>query len=386
MNNIISKLIIIIATLLIANTLHAASKYEIQKLIVELNGHGNACKIARERLIEIGTEAVPSLLREVEKCFDNSLESTRFVPKVIRVLKSINSPEAINICKKILLQYDPPFDRGHIGYANIVRNEALSCLYGLFNNSECRDLYVKIVTKRPDLYYFDNKQLLLDIFPGIPLLIKYHDDRVEDVLIHWIRNMKHELEGYFIIGVNGYRFRTAEQNTLWTATLDESGCAHEEVDFKMPYDNSPLITSMVLLKRFQSKKAIPFIEPLLKHHNDKVRETALSTLEYLTSVRTVPTGKTSLHKISLKNGDVLTGHVQNSSIKLKTPYAQLEFKSSEIAYIEIKRGVNDTDIIKLSNGDKLSGQLQNQEFLIKLKTGGNATIKNSGIESLAFSN
>ena len=86
----------------------------------------------------------------------------------------------------------------------------------------------------------------------------------------------------------------------------------------------------------------------------------------------------------LKSGDKLTGSVQNSTLRLQTSYAQLEFPLPDIATLIYEGGANNIERIVVLNGDVFSGFILDPEITVVLEAGPTAKIRKEKISTLGF--
>ncbi|MHA1815742.1 MAG: hypothetical protein ACTSX1_07030 [Candidatus Heimdallarchaeaceae archaeon] len=86
----------------------------------------------------------------------------------------------------------------------------------------------------------------------------------------------------------------------------------------------------------------------------------------------------------LKSGDKLTGMVQETTIRIQTSYALLEFPTEKIATIIYEGGVNNIERIILLNGDVFSGFILDSLITLKLEAGPIIKIRKEKISKLGF--
>jgi len=73
--------------------------------------------------------------------------------------------------------------------------------------------------------------------------------------------------------------------------------------------------------------------------------------------------------IVLKNGDTVTGIIENKNFTVKSSYGTVPFESSKIAKIVFEGSGSNVDVIRLKVGDKLSGVVQDEKITVKLVSG-----------------
>ncbi len=86
--------------------------------------------------------------------------------------------------------------------------------------------------------------------------------------------------------------------------------------------------------------------------------------------------------VVLKNGDNISGTIQNENLEIKTSYASVTFGIEEISRITIEGGGANTDVIVLSNRDRLSGMLQTPLIKVLIPSGTILEIEKDKIKNL----
>lgn len=71
-------------------------------------------------------------------------------------------------------------------------------------------------------------------------------------------------------------------------------------------------------------------------------------------------------KLSLRNGDTVSGTLTSKTITVKASYGQVEFPLGKIARLLIEGEGKNVDAIILKNGDMISGVIEEGDFLVKL--------------------
>ncbi len=84
----------------------------------------------------------------------------------------------------------------------------------------------------------------------------------------------------------------------------------------------------------------------------------------------------------LKNGDTITGTIENETFKLKTSYSNLTFELSKIAKIVFEGAGSNVDVVRLKVGDKLSGVVQDKKIKIKLVSGTSVEIDKDKVKEI----
>ena len=73
--------------------------------------------------------------------------------------------------------------------------------------------------------------------------------------------------------------------------------------------------------------------------------------------------------MTLKNGDAVTGTIENEKFTVKASYGDMVFETDKIAKIVFEGAGNNVDVIRLKVGDKISGVVQDAKIKIKLVSG-----------------
>jgi len=202
----------------------AAVRYRIEKLLTDLNNSVESNKKARESFIEMGDAVVPRLLSEVAKhrqvpLSARSNEAARLLAEAARALRALSdmkSPAAIPLLRKsatAVFMTESDLKSGQRTVAErwkfAFRNEVLDYLYSFFSMEEVRDIYVELAGNIMERYrdgrygvfrwrtcrlrYVDHVHIGVDFLTGVPLMIRYSDSRVEDLLILLLETMPHEI-------------------------------------------------------------------------------------------------------------------------------------------------------------------------------------------------
>lgn len=89
-------------------------------------------------------------------------------------------------------------------------------------------------------------------------------------------------------------------------------------------------------------------------------------------------------RIQMKNGDKVSGLIQNDALTIKTSYASLKFSPDKLTSVEFEGAGANLDKVVLRVGDKLSGVLETPKITIKLTAGGDAEIDKDKIKLIRF--
>jgi len=73
--------------------------------------------------------------------------------------------------------------------------------------------------------------------------------------------------------------------------------------------------------------------------------------------------------MTLKNGDAVTGTIENEEFTVNASYGDMVFETDKIAKIVFEGAGNNVDVIRLKVGDKISGVIQDGKIKIKLVSG-----------------
>ena len=223
--------------------------------------------------------------------------------------------------------------------------------------------------------------VILNVFRGIPLLIANHDSRAEDVCIYILGNLPYQPDESSVfadMASRGWYPEVSSGKAYGTLMLDSKRRCR--------------MVAMQYLRKLKSRKAIPDIEKLLKSTQSDEREYALATLEDIAKGG-ADTGTSGTAKVSeedkydtlvMRNGNKMSGQIQNASLNLKTSYATMKFSTSKISYIKMEGADSQLEKLELRNGDKLSGNLSDEVFTVKLQSGGTIAVKKKDIASITF--
>lgn len=84
----------------------------------------------------------------------------------------------------------------------------------------------------------------------------------------------------------------------------------------------------------------------------------------------------------LKNGDTVTGTVENKNFTLKSSYSEIAFETSEIAKIVFEGVGSNVDVVRLKVGDKISGVVQDEKVTIKLVSGTSIEVEKDKVKEI----
>lgn len=100
---------------------------------------------------------------------------------------------------------------------------------------------------------------------------------------------------------------------------------------------------------------------------------------------TVTLANASKHdRITLKNGDTVTGDIRNEEFSIQTSYGLLKFSRSEIDRITLEGAGANVDALRLRNGDKLSGVIQERSLKVALAAGEEAELDKDKVKEIRF--
>lgn len=89
-------------------------------------------------------------------------------------------------------------------------------------------------------------------------------------------------------------------------------------------------------------------------------------------------------QILLKNGDTVHGQIQTKAFKLRTSYANLNFETPQIGYIDFEEGSQNSTIMGLRIGDKLSGVLEPGSIRLLMRSGTELNLDKRKIKKINF--
>ncbi len=84
----------------------------------------------------------------------------------------------------------------------------------------------------------------------------------------------------------------------------------------------------------------------------------------------------------LKNGDSVTGTIENGKFTVKASYGDMVFETDKIARIVFEGAGNNVDVIRLKVGDKISGVVQDSKIKIKLVSGETVEIDKDKVKEI----
>ncbi len=166
-------------------------------LVKHLNTSSSENMAARMELKELGNEAVPSLLREMDRSASHLRDENNALAAVraMRVVRGIDTAAALPACRRILTEeYLPPKTK----YDCALLNEALEVLYDQFDTREARDIFCEFVASGPSRYarkirearHWENAvyipRVQVDVLRGLRMLASSRDRRATDALASFI--------------------------------------------------------------------------------------------------------------------------------------------------------------------------------------------------------
>jgi len=89
-------------------------------------------------------------------------------------------------------------------------------------------------------------------------------------------------------------------------------------------------------------------------------------------------------QILLKNGDTVHGQIQTKAFKLRTSYADLNFETPQIGYIDFEKGSPSSTVMGLRIGDKLSGVLEPESIRLLMRSGAELKLDKRNIKKINF--
>ena len=97
-----------------------------------------------------------------------------------------------------------------------------------------------------------------------------------------------------------------------------------------------------------------------------------------------PAARADVNRVTLRNGDVLSGTILTGEFTVQASYGTLTFTSEQLASIRIEDAAGKTDQFVLKVGDRVSGVLQNASIEMTLTTGATITLEKGNIASITF--
>jgi hypothetical protein len=89
-------------------------------------------------------------------------------------------------------------------------------------------------------------------------------------------------------------------------------------------------------------------------------------------------------QILFKNGDTVSGQIQTKAFKLRTSYANLNFETPQIGYIDFEEGSQNSAVMGLRIGDKLSGILEPVSIRLLMRSGAEVKLDKRKIKKINF--
>lgn len=117
-----------------------------------------------------------------------------------------------------------------------------------------------------------------------------------------------------------------------------------------------------------------------------INHSAIRKIEFFTNNDNIVANLHTSNKfdqIHLKNGDVLSGTIQNTTFLLRTSYGQLSLKKSDLNNIELEGGGQNIDIIYTALGDKMSGIVLD-DIIILSRSGSPINIDMEKVKKIVF--
>ncbi len=196
----------------------ASANTRAHRLIARLNHSSMENRLARKKLLGIGEEAVPALMRTIDiktrklRSRDNAMKAAR----ALRVLREINSDQTLQACELVLNKKHLSPSSRHV--AGLI-SEALACTYENFEKQQARDIFYTFVTEDPDRYLkkirevqhwgpaYYRKRVEVDVLRGLRLMVATDDPRTKETLITFLDavTLKSMDKTYFYrLAENGY--------------------------------------------------------------------------------------------------------------------------------------------------------------------------------------
>ena len=82
----------------------------------------------------------------------------------------------------------------------------------------------------------------------------------------------------------------------------------------------------------------------------------------------------SFDQVTLKNGDVISGTIKETKVKVRTSYGTLDFELQTVRVVVLEGGGQNIDVIELKIGDRISGQVIQDKLTITLRTGSELSV------------
>lgn len=122
--------------------------------------------------------------------------------------------------------------------------------------------------------------------------------------------------------------------------------------------------------------------PIIKE--EKVSVVSVSAKDQGENKNTKTTTMPQYDVVILRNGDRISGAIQNETFTVETSYAKLPFEVGKIAGIIFQGQGNKLDVIALKVGDTVSGILHDPMISIKMVSGNIAEVQKNKIKEIRF--
>jgi hypothetical protein len=440
----------------------SVSKYKVIQLIGDLNGSPESNGRAVRELREIGSDAAPYLVSEIQKFV--SLEPSDLISaaRCLRALKEIDSNAGIAVGAKSLRVLAPK-PKVFESNERVMLAEAISYLSSQANSREASKALLTFILneaaryedgttsyflvsrlenvpshEKPDTKYIDGwvtslhvekkigsqyfrwnsfgsgggggrrsqtcdrwirrlsgpgYTLLVDVYVALQALAEHKVPGTETVLLDFLQRHPYQITLYLErLGPDGF-------TPSVLAIKENSSAERDWIDKR----GRPRIALIKLLMKGGTRGTISSLEKMLLSKHEDERQQALITIEGITeSVSTIGNGvqitspagiaigtseiseDDKYDKITMRNGDAISGQVMNASLDLRASYAELKIQTSTVKHIKLEGADSKTDSVELRNGDRLTGSLNDKILTVNLRAGETIAISKKDIASIDF--
>ncbi|MCX7007092.1 MAG: hypothetical protein NTY53_07555, partial [Kiritimatiellaeota bacterium] len=354
-------------------TVYAQTSFIVTKLIGDLNDNAEANAKARKELIQMGRQTVPGLIEEIKKYAEGKEDSLISAARCFRVMREMKNDAAVDIAIDILSALTPAIDLSKMTTAcppaQVLLSESLYYISDMFDSPKARVAFLRFVLNSQEKWlctYQEHQYLILDVFYGIERLVAKKDLEAPALLTKLMNSCPYQ----YIL----YSKHLANDGFQTQSVVRYPAGGDAKTFFPDPKFRARIVV-MRWLRDLDYKPAVSAIQPLLRSPNKDERDFALIVLEQLADKIASGTGEAAIPSadvVTLRNGDVISGRVGNEVFSIRTSYASLSFKVTEIARIQFQTAATKADDMELRVGDRLAGALVDTEIKVTLKAGGAA--------------
>jgi len=381
--------------------------YRTAKALVDLNDTPALNRKGRRDLVEMGSAVVPRLVQEVQKGSQGAAGDVLFAARCLRVLREMKHDSGLKTACELLRTLAPRRDavgdpvRVLLSEAmyyvadNVSNENARVALYDFVANGRDRwrgrslrfveSLYKTPPKIGPDKVSFAELErwpaewadesdalrgLRCDVYYGLARLVEAKDGAIAPALIR-------------MLDTEPYRYVVCPE------CLDADGFTPVSLS-SGPWPD-PQGRARVLIMRWigdlKYAPAVPRIEKALTSSYGDEREAALRLLDRLAGK--ADAGKTDGQQtvtdtITLRDGQVIRGDVENKELTIKTSYASLTLPVAQIGRVQFGGPAEGADRIDLHTGDRLVGTETTAEIRAQSRDGKKVVLPKAQVAGIVF--